>query len=368
MVIKPRKQTQHKYYLGLEQLKVVKTYKYLGLDFQDNLRWNLTQERLTAKARSRVALLRKGLNEGLSLKAAESMWWTMVVPVLNYGAELWGIGKCVEVERVQLEAGRRMLGVGRKMADTVVRGELGWWRMRAQRDMKKLLYWGRLVRMNDNRLPKQVYRQRRSQPKRRSTDWCSQIQNLLKDLGLEQLWFSEKVGSEKEWKSGGKSVIQTREEALWKGEMEKKKKLRLYRTIKFGLEREEYLDVVSDFDERRLVAALRGGTNQLQVEVGRWKKKKLSERTCSVFASGEAEDERHFLFDCSAYERERKDWLSNIRSMTRYDLAQMEDDMEWMTNMILGVGCVEREERNIIQRQTARFVPKGFKKRTFILN
>ena len=59
----------------------------------------------------------------------------------HYGTEIWGSGKCVEIERIQMEAGRRILGVGRKMANAVVRGELGWWTMRAQREMKKLRYW-----------------------------------------------------------------------------------------------------------------------------------------------------------------------------------------------------------------------------------
>ena len=50
--------------------------------------------------------------------------------------------------------------------------------------------------------------------------------------------------------------------------MNKKDKLRLYRTIKLSLKREEYLDVIMDLEERRLVTALRGGTNQLRIEVG----------------------------------------------------------------------------------------------------
>ena len=31
------------YYLGLEKLKIVKAYKYLGLEFEDTLKWNLTR-------------------------------------------------------------------------------------------------------------------------------------------------------------------------------------------------------------------------------------------------------------------------------------------------------------------------------------
>ena len=36
------------------------------------------------------------------------------------------------------------------MASAVVRGELGWWTMRAQRDMKMLMYWARLGRIQES--------------------------------------------------------------------------------------------------------------------------------------------------------------------------------------------------------------------------
>jgi len=61
------------YFLGFDALKVVKTYKYLGLDFEDSLRWTQTRQRLVAKAKRRTAMLSKALNEGLSLKAAEDL-------------------------------------------------------------------------------------------------------------------------------------------------------------------------------------------------------------------------------------------------------------------------------------------------------
>jgi len=86
-------------------------------------------------------LLSKAIGEGLSLKAAENVWWSMVIPVLNYGAEIWGATKFLEAEKLQVEAGRKLLRVSRKMSDAVVRGELGWWTMRAQRDLKRLIYW-----------------------------------------------------------------------------------------------------------------------------------------------------------------------------------------------------------------------------------
>jgi len=246
MVISGKKQQrQHlEYFLGLETLKVVKTYKYLGLDFEDSLRWTLTRQRLVAKARGRSAMLSKALSEGLSLKAAEVIWRSMIVPVLNYGSELWGAAKCNEVEKVQLEVGKRLLGVSKKMASVVVRGELGWWSMRAQRDMKRLMYWARLIRMDDSRLVKSVYRIRREKAGKRISDWCTEVHRTLTSIGLGHIWDTEEVGSENDWKSLIEASIQAREEKEWITEMRKLPKLRTYQQLKFVLEREEYLDTI----------------------------------------------------------------------------------------------------------------------------
>ena len=74
MVVSGKRQQglQPEYFLGLDTLKIVKTYKYLGLDFEDTLRWTLTRQRLVAKAKGRLAMLSKALSEGLSMKRRRS--------------------------------------------------------------------------------------------------------------------------------------------------------------------------------------------------------------------------------------------------------------------------------------------------------
>ena len=52
-------------------------------------------------------------------------------------------------------------------------------------------------------------------------------------------------------------------------------KLRTYRRVKLTLEKEEYLETIADREERRRMTALRGGTNSLRIEVGRWKGAKM---------------------------------------------------------------------------------------------
>jgi hypothetical protein len=312
-------------------------------------------------------MLSKALSEGLSLKAAETIWWSMIVPVLNFGAELWGSAKCKEVEAVQLEVGKRLLGVSRKMASPVVRGELGWWSMRAQRDMKLLLYWARLVRLEDSRLVKQVYRCRREQVRYFINDWCSQVHNTLGSIGLGHIWDTEEVGSEKDWKSLLKASIQAREEKEWITEMSLFPKLRTYRKLKFVLEREEYLETVTDREERRRMTALRGGTNPLRIEIGRWKGEQLQDRTCTLCAKGEVEDEAHVLLDCSTYEREGSEMFSKIQTVTNYDVKSMRGDQEWALQMLLGEGCSQRRKRLYIQSEVAKFIAAMFRKRNRLL-
>jgi hypothetical protein len=312
-------------------------------------------------------MLSKALNEGLSLKAAETIWWSMIVPVLNFGAELWGSAKCKEVEAVQLEVGKRLLGVSRKMASAVVRGELGWWSMRAQRDMKLLLYWARLIRLEDSRLVKEVYRCRRDQAEYFINDWCSQVRKTLVSIGLGHIWDTEEVGSEKDWKSLLKASIQAREEKEWITEMSLLPKLRTYRKLKFVLEREEYLETITDSEERRRRTALRGGTNPLRIEIGRWKGEQIHDRTCTLCAKGEIEDEAHVLLVCSTYERERSEMFSKIQMATNYNFNSMRGDQEWSLQMLIGVGCSQRRKRLYMQSEVAKFIAAMFRKRTRLL-
>ena len=43
--------------LGHDQLKIVQVYKYLGVEFDNKLRWHEVKERLIAKARHRIPLV-----------------------------------------------------------------------------------------------------------------------------------------------------------------------------------------------------------------------------------------------------------------------------------------------------------------------
>src|SRR3569623_260696 len=229
-----------------------------------------------------------------------------------------------------------------------------------------MIFRARLVRMDNSRLAKIVYKQRREQVKR-ANDWCSRVRKTLISLNLGHVWVSELVGQENDWKRVVKACLQEREEREWKQQLMEKRKLGLYRILKLTLQREEYLDNVAEADDRRLMTAMRSGTNTLRIETGRWVNEEAEERKCILCAQGSEEDERHALLECACYERERRCYVRKIAEQTNYDFDRMWDDSGWLLNMSMGVGCPEKEKRALMQVQTARFIGNIFRKRSWIL-
>jgi hypothetical protein len=150
----------YKWVLGGHEVPVVNNYRYLGVRLTDKGGWKLRRGELLAKARGsfwRAWGLGMGHRPGLiSPLAAKGLWETLVRPVLEYGSEV-DSGKWEDAELLQRMAGRMCLGVGTTIPNTVVRGELGWWTIRARREYLRLVYWGKIVRGVKGGLVRCVY-------------------------------------------------------------------------------------------------------------------------------------------------------------------------------------------------------------------
>jgi hypothetical protein len=122
MCFGPGKNKLHnQYFLGLQQLEVVTSFKFLGVDLQQNLSWAATKRRFASKAKSRIPLVKKAMIEELSVQAGEKLWISMVRPLLEYGVEVWGGDGWEEAERIQNLAGRTLLGLPKTTVVEVIR-------------------------------------------------------------------------------------------------------------------------------------------------------------------------------------------------------------------------------------------------------
>ena len=176
--------------------------------------------------------------------------------------------------------GRKILGVSKRTTNEVIQGELGLTRISSRRIYLRLRFWEKLIRMKEkkqhtSRLVYKIYKQRRTdfikEGKIDTKNWCYWTWTYLKGLHLEHAWESEQIPARSNFSKLVKSLIKKKEESEWRDRMNQKNKLRLYRKLKDRLILEDY---VIDFDreERRELAMIRGGTNRLGIETGRWRR------------------------------------------------------------------------------------------------
>ena len=219
------------YFMGVQQLEIVKSFKYLGLDLQQNLSWVGTKWRFWMKAKSRVPMILKARLEGLSVSTGVKLWETMVRPTLEYEAEVWGGGNWPQAEVIQNIAGKSLLGLYKTSAEEVARGELGWLSMKSRRDVKQLKYWRKLVLMKDTRLVKQIYLKCKASTSGLKGSFCYSIRTLLTSLNLAHFWNTEQIVSWKDWVGLVTTTVRQKDTERWLRSILKKSKLRLYRTF-----------------------------------------------------------------------------------------------------------------------------------------
>ena len=97
--------------LNGQQLQIVSSYKYLGVDMNQQLSFTDMKKRMALKAKQNMMKCNgMGIQSGLlPVKAAVNVWQALVRSVLEYGAEIWSEEKWEEAERIQVKMGKMIL-------------------------------------------------------------------------------------------------------------------------------------------------------------------------------------------------------------------------------------------------------------------
>jgi len=90
-------------------------YKYLGLLFNEHLQWDKAVEAILCKANRALAILNYKVKAcgGLHFRSYSMLFNQLVVPVIMSNACIWGHKEYKEVLRIQYNAMRFLLGVGK---------------------------------------------------------------------------------------------------------------------------------------------------------------------------------------------------------------------------------------------------------------
>ena len=278
------------------------------------------------------------------------LYESCVLPVINYCTGVWGYKNYNKFDQVQQRALRVFLGVHKYAPIAAIYGDTAWLKPKYHRWIEIIRLWNRLLNFSVNRLTKKIFENDYNLALQNNKNWCSEVKAILSSINKEN-FFNEKV---KLNLTELKNLLVEKQKQDWVTEINRKPKLRFYRTFKTTFSLEKYVSYNLNSSERSLTAQLRMGILPLAIETGRFNNTKAEERLCNICNNGETEDEWHFIFRCETYENERQLFFNEITLKTPDFIYLTEENQ--MDHLF-----------NNEQRAMSKYVKRCFDKRKCVL-
>lgn len=237
----------------------------------------------------------------------------LILPILNYGGEVWGFSKAESIERVHLQFCKQLLGVKIQTQNDFIYGELGRMPVRNLRLSSIIRYWLKITRCDDSKYIKLVYNIMMQDLQRLpdKTSWAKSVKMLLENLGFSHVWLSQGVGDMEIFMTLLKQRITDHFIQNWNEQLANSSRARTYSLIS-SFKFKPYLDFITIKKFRNALTRLRVSSHRLQIEVGRWHKPNkipLENRKCQSCLC--LEDEFHFILECPLYMDLRLDYINS---------------------------------------------------------
>ena len=237
----------------------------------------------------------------MGYKTFTTLFQTNIASILDYGCEVIGYQKFKECDKVQLKAQRFFLGISSLSPIPMIQGDMAWKSGYNRRKLTQFRFWNRLVKMDDIRLPKKLWRAVCV----KKTIWFEKLLDFDKNNVFEE---DVKDCYPLDLRLLP-DILKEKDSEMWKKEVKKKPKLRTYLKIKENYTTENYVTLNLSREQRSFLAQLRSGTLPIRLETGRFVREKSEDRICQQCELQKVEDEIHFLFECELYNDVRKDFF-----------------------------------------------------------
>ena len=295
-----------KWYMFGKLIEIVTMYKYLGILFTSGLLWNKAIHTLSLQAKKAVTILLMYSIKcgGLPVSLAFELFDKMVLPILTYGAEVWGIRPYQAIEDVQIYFCKKVIGLPKNTSNNAVLGECGRHALYIASFKTCIKYWLKILKMPESRYTKCCYAMVKRMDERGKKTWATCVKEMLYKYGFGIVWIEQGVGDESLFISQFVQRLKDCHNQDWYREIHNSSKLSVYCTFKSCLEAEKYLECINVWKLRKALAKLRCSAHSLEIERGRHSGVLLEDRLCKYCEAQERvviEDEYHFLLCCPRY-------------------------------------------------------------------
>ena len=355
----------HNFVFNDTSIETTNMYKYLGNIlssdskniFKENYKY-LSDQSLKAIFAAK-SLIKKSVGR-LTPKLALKVFDTQILPILEYGLEIWYTGKEIQdIEKVHLRYLKYMLGVKTQTSTLAIYGETGRLPLLIRQQIRVVKFWVRILKLPENHMVKSAYNCLFELDMVGHNNWCSLVRHLLDFVDMSNVWEQQFIVNNTTFIGKVTEKLSSLYIAYWKnqiGDSERNPILRTYKLFKTQFCLESYLLNIQNHCIRKTLAKFRLSSHILQIEVGRHSKPKtpVAERTCKCNESA-IEDEMHLLLFCSFYSDLRCRFFQNISITGIIDRSNMSD----LDFFVAIMSCKDKNIVNIL----GKYITQCFKVR-----
>ncbi|XP_071115244.1 uncharacterized protein [Haliotis cracherodii] len=301
-----------RWFLNDKRINVSTYYSYLGVLFSNRLSWTKCIDTLKIKANKALFAIKQLQFHFVNMPVNNILFKLFnikIKPILLYGAEICGCKGSQIVETFHTKFCKFVLGVGKYVSSTAILAECGRNGLHVDYHMKCVKYWCKLIRMNDERYPRQCYLLMKKLDECGRITWATHVKYLLDIYGFGNVWFEQNIGDVKCFLQLFRQRLLDCNKQSIQIKIYESRKLRYYSHVKILLDMEYYVTAFRNRDHRRMMCLLRLSELPIRSNLGRREDIDSSQRFCRLCNNGCIEDEVHFVFVCPFYATLRQKYI-----------------------------------------------------------
>ena len=182
-----KRKTNHnnEFFINGEKIEIVDNFTYLGIKFTYTGNLSYSVKALSEQAlRAYHSLLSVFDRVHLDIKTKLSIFDAMVVPILLYGSEVWGVYDYKEVDKLHIKFCKYILGVRKQTSNYAVYGELGRFPLSVIAKERSLKFWLKIMG-NVNSPVNSMYIDILNNVN--GNCWAKRISNMIDNLGFTHI-------------------------------------------------------------------------------------------------------------------------------------------------------------------------------------
>ena len=287
--------------LGINNIELVDSYKYLGVILNYNGSFNLAIDNLRSQAsRAMYSLISKSRRLNLPIDIQLDSYDKTVLPILLYGCEIWGYSNVPSIETFHLKFLKMTLGVHIKTCNNMVYGELGRFPLEIFIKKRAIGYWARIIKGKESKLTKVAYNHLFTMYNSNifKSKWIDYIKSILVECNLNNVWTSQDFRSVNWLKLTVFNSLKTKFTERWSTELQNMTSCDLYAQFKTIFKFEKYLVKLPPLS-RATLCKFRLNNTRLPIVLGRYTQTPRNLRFCTLCTNEEIGNEFHILFECT---------------------------------------------------------------------